>query len=188
MTPGETTSRRAPHGATPELETTRLRLRPLEAGDREALFRVYAEPQVSRNLLIQPRSLAEFRRPFHLMIDLASTLGMWVIIHKQDDRLIGRCGFYPCSELPDEPPELAYLLSKDYWGIGLGTEAARRCVDYAFTAHAWPEIVAMARVENTASARVLRKLGMTVAQRLEVRGIATDLYRLPRPAYRSEVL
>jgi ribosomal-protein-alanine N-acetyltransferase len=166
-----------------ELETTRLRLRPLTVGDRDALYTIYAEPEVSRNLITRPQSIEEFHQPFDQMLELSSTLGMWAIMHKGDDRLIGRCGYYPFSEPPVGTPELAYLLSRAYWGLGLATETARRCLDFAFSEQAWPEVVAMVRLGNAASARVLRKVGMELLRRIEVRGISADLYRLQRSSF-----
>jgi len=168
-----------------ELETTRLRLRPLTAGDRDALYRIYAEPDVSRHLITRPQSTAEFHQPFEQMLALSSTLGMWAIIHKDDGDLIGRCGFYPFLDPSGEIPELAYLLSRAHWGRGLATEAARRCLDFAFSERAWPEVVALVRLGNAASARVLRKLGMELLRRIDVRGVAADLYRIQRRSYPS---
>src|SRR5262245_58895778 len=131
-----------------ELETLRLRLRPLTAADREALYDIYAEPEMAGKLITRPASSGAFREPFDQMLEFASTLGMWAIVHRVDDRLIGRCGYYLYSDPPAHTPELAYLLSRQYWGMGLATEAARRCLEYAFSEQAWPEVVAMVRVGN----------------------------------------
>ena len=168
-----------------ELNTIRLRLRPLVAGDRDALYSISAEAEVIQHLIMRPQSIEEFRQPFDQMLELSSTLGMWAIVHKDDDRLIGRCGYFPCSEVATGTPELVYLLSRAYWGVGLATEAARRCLEYAFCEHAWPEVVAMVRIGNAASVRVLRKLGMDRLRPIDVRGIAADLYRLRRTVYLS---
>ena len=166
-----------------DLVTARLLLRPLTAADGDALFRVYAEPDVSRNLITRPRSIEEFQEPFDQMVALASTLGMWAIVH--DGRLIGRCGFFPFSEDPAGVPELAYLLSGAHWGRGLATEAARRCLEFAFDEQGWPEVVAVVRPENVASARVLRKVGMRLLRRIEIRGIPADLHRVERTSFRE---
>src|SRR5262249_15033907 len=97
------------------LGTARPRFVPLAPADFEPLYAVYSEPEVSRHLLTQPRSRDEFRRPFEQMLESSSTLGMWMIVDKADNRSIGRCGFYPFSEPPVGTPELAYLLSRAYW-------------------------------------------------------------------------
>lgn len=163
-----------------QLETPRLYLRPLTPGDHDALYRIYAEPEVARNLITRPRSIEEFRQPFDQMVELSSTLGMWAMLHKDDGRLIGRCGYYPFSGPPVGTPELAYLLSRAHWGMGLATEAAARCLQYAFVARRWPEVVAVVRPENTASTRVLSKLGMELVRRMEIRGVPADLYQISR--------
>jgi RimJ/RimL family protein N-acetyltransferase/predicted amidohydrolase len=163
-----------------QIETERLRLRPLTPGDHDALYMIYADPEVNRYLLTQPQSREEFSRPFQQMIDLSSTLGMWAIIDKANERVIGRCGFYPFSEA--ETPELAYLLSPAYWGAGLATEAARRCLAYAFGERRWAEVVAMVRPENHPSARVLIKVGMQRLRTINVRGNTMDLYRMRAPS------
>jgi len=165
-----------------ELETARLRLRPLTAGDHDALYGIYSEPEVARGLITPPRSIEEFQQRLDQMLDLASTFGMWAILRKNDGRLIGRCGYYPCSVPPEGAPELAYLLSRASWGVGLATEATRRCLEFAFSEQGWPEVVAMVRLGNAASARVLSKLGLKVVRRIEVRGVPADLYRVAAPA------
>jgi RimJ/RimL family protein N-acetyltransferase len=163
------------------LETARLRLVPVSTGDFDALYAVYSEPEVSRFLITQPRSREEFRAVFAQMLELSASLGMWMIVDKADDHPIGRCGFYPYAGPPAAAPELAYLLSHAYWSRGLATEAAARCLDFAFRLRGWPEVVAMVRPENLLSVRVLSKLGMRRLRRITVRGIPADLYRRERP-------
>jgi hypothetical protein len=46
------------------LDTPRLRLRPLIAGARQALYDIQAGPEMARKLITRPRSIEEFRQPF----------------------------------------------------------------------------------------------------------------------------
>src|SRR5262249_59633735 len=100
-----------------------------------------------------------------------SALGRGATVQKEESRLIGGWGYSPCSDPPGGPRELAYLLSRPNWGMGLATEVARRCLDFAFSEQGWPEVMAMVRRSNAASARVLRKVGMERLRPIEVRGI-----------------
>jgi ribosomal-protein-alanine N-acetyltransferase len=57
--------------------------------------------------------------------------------------------------------ELMYALGKAAWGKGYATEAVRAAVRYAFEDAGIGHMVALAVPENTASRRVMEKLGMT---------------------------
>ena len=56
---------------------------------------------------------------------------------------------------------LGYALAYEYWGKGVTTEAAQALIDYAFESHSPHLIMAWCISENTGSARVMQKLGMT---------------------------
>lgn len=55
------------------------------------------------------------------------------VIFRQDDRMIGYCGFFPQTVDGIEELEIGYRLDPAYWGRGIATEAARAVRDYAFT-------------------------------------------------------
>ena len=73
-----------------------------------------------------------------------------------DGDLIGGVGL---TTQRDEPHELGYWLSRDYWGFGFATEAATALVDYGITERKLATIIATYFVGNDASAKVLSKLG-----------------------------
>lgn len=56
---------------------------------------------------------------------------------------------------------LGFVLGRTHWGQGLGSEAAREVVRYAFEALALDQVTAEAAVRNVASLRILAKLGFT---------------------------
>ena len=56
---------------------------------------------------------------------------------------------------------MGYILSRDAWGHGYGTEAARRLVRFGFEIMKAHKIIATSAPENHASVRVLEKAGMT---------------------------
>jgi RimJ/RimL family protein N-acetyltransferase len=59
-----------------------------------------------------------------------------------------------------EEPELWYELTHKAWGRGIATEAAQACVRYAFEEVGMERVIAGADAPNTASLRVIEKLGM----------------------------
>jgi [ribosomal protein S5]-alanine N-acetyltransferase len=87
----------------------------------------------------------------------ANSFCRWKIIEKSSGEIIGSCGFARPRETPEI--ELGYLLARESWGKGYATEIARAAADYGFKKLGFREIIALTDVENTASQRVLEKIG-----------------------------
>lgn len=66
---------------------------------------------------------------------------------------------YGSDEPPRADPELGYRLRRAVWGAGLATEGSVALLDRAFAA-GFPRVWAQTMTVNTASRRVLTKLGM----------------------------
>ena len=94
------------------------------------------------------------RRRFQLAITL-----------EDDGHLIGNCGL---RRKPDNDWEadLGYELAPEYWGRGYATEAAGALVNYGFQELALDRISSWCIADNTASARVLERLGFRQEGRL----------------------
>jgi len=163
------------------IETARLRLEPLRPAHAERLYAIYSERAVRRFLITRPRGRDHFARVFDQALSFGSTHGMWAVIDKSTNELTGRIGFFAFGE--SARPELAFLLSERWWGKGLATEAAVATVSYGFARREWIEIVAMVRPANTASIRVLTKLGMTAEGPIRVRRVQAVLYRVGRDEF-----
>lgn len=91
---------------------------------------------------------------------------------------IGFCGIQPLAETGDI--EIGWWLSKEYWGRGLATEAARCALSDAFERVGLHRVVAIAMEENRASTRIMEKLGMRYEKRIEHRGVEVVLYAVER--------
>jgi ribosomal-protein-alanine N-acetyltransferase len=57
--------------------------------------------------------------------------------------------------------EVAYTITREYWGQGLATEAAKAILDYGFEHLNLSRLVSVIDSENIASQRVAEKIGMT---------------------------
>lgn len=64
-------------------------------------------------------------------------------------------------ERPPRCAEIGYMLHPDHWGKGLATEAAGLLLTLGFDTLGLHRIEAVTRPDNTASRRILEKLGMT---------------------------
>lgn len=139
----------------PELSTPRLLLRPFMADDLDALAAIYADPEVMRMNGSGVRSRAETEMMLAANAEGWQTRGSgdWAVTWRATGELVGLCGFV-------RPAELGYILSRASWGQGIATEAATACVAYGFERLGYGEISASAAAVNTASRRVLEKLGM----------------------------
>ena len=83
--------------------------------------------------------------------------GRWAVEHLDDGAFLGWCGFR--YDADDDRFDLGYRFLESTWGRGIGAEAALACMQWADEALAGREIVGRARVENTASLRILEKCG-----------------------------
>jgi [ribosomal protein S5]-alanine N-acetyltransferase len=73
--------------------------------------------------------------------------------------------------------EIAYVLHPDHWGRGLGTEIARLLLRWGFEQHRLHRVFATSDPRNTASAGVLRKVGMAHEGRLRQTLLIRDGWR-----------
>lgn len=85
--------------------------------------------------------------------------GLWVLIGT-DQQFQGVCGF--CDPL--EKCDLLISIAPPYWGQGLATESARCVLKYVFDTLGFPQIRSTVDQPNTASIRVLEKLGTSLVK------------------------
>lgn len=145
------------------LETKRLILRRLEPGDLDNLYALYRDPEVRRYFPEGTLTLEETREELEWFLNghpEHPELGLWATILKENRRFIGRCGLLPWTIDGKYEVEVAYLLAKEYWGKGLGTEAAQGVLDYGFNQLNIARLVCLIDKENLASIKVATKIGM----------------------------
>ena len=146
------------------LETKRLILRHLLPGDLNSLFALYCDSDVVRYIPDAPRSYEETKEELEWFTNghpKHPELGLWATIHKESGEFIGRCGLLPWTIDGHNEVEVAYLISKAYWGQGLGTEAAQAILEYGFNSLHLPRLISLIDEDNLASIKVAEKIGMT---------------------------
>jgi RimJ/RimL family protein N-acetyltransferase len=173
-------------GPVVEVLTARIRLRRIETGDVPRWHReVFSDPGVMRYL--PSGAPVPLRRTHEVLgrFDGAWTgagFGPWGVELRATGELVGHCGLRRVEELPGEV-EVLYALGRDHWGNGYATEAARASLRYGFERLGLPRILAFAVPANTASRRVMQRLGMGFERRARLFGIDVVVYGLERDAF-----
>ena len=149
-------------------ETERLLFRPHEPADLDAYCAMEQDPEVRRCVGGAPRTREAAEARFSAALQPATDrLRLWATVLKSTGAYIGRCGIYPHFEgditIPGEGV-LAFYLARPYWRQGLATEAGAAFVRFGFEELGLQKIVATVQEGNSASLRVLQKLGFTLAR------------------------
>jgi ribosomal-protein-alanine N-acetyltransferase len=114
--------------------------------------------------------------------------GWWAVELKNTDELnvvvdtnLSLIGWNGLQYLPDtDEVEVGYLLARPYWGYGLAAEGARPAIKMGFEAFGLKEIVGIVHPENTASVRVLEKIGMSFTCQAHYFGMPVRRYAIRR--------
>jgi ribosomal-protein-alanine N-acetyltransferase len=167
------------------LETDRLAFRRLEPGDLDSLFALYRDPEIRRYFPEGTLTLEETNDELEWFLDghpEHPELGLWATIHKQTNQFIGRCGLLPWTIEDRSEVEVAYLLSKAFWGRGLATEAGRGIASHGFGDLGLSRLICLIDPANRPSIRVAEKIGMSFEKQLEDEAGPFLLYSRTAPA------
>ena len=144
-----------------ELETARLRLRPLRGSDVDAVFAYASDPEVARYVAFERHtSLGDSREFVADCLKRYSELivAPWGIELKSGSALIGTIGVTHASE-SNLRVEVGYAIARQHWNQGYVTEALRAVVPFLFAELPIERVQAFLIPENGASLRVLEKAG-----------------------------
>lgn len=116
--------------------------------------------------------------------------GLGRVSLKHDNTPIGLCGLLKRDYLPH--PDIGYALLPQFTGQGYAVEIAQQTLDFAFDQLGLPAVQATVMPANTASIRVLEKLGMTLEGPIRPAGVGQELLlfgkQAPRPNQTVPVL
>lgn len=143
----------------PEIETERLILREILPEDVGQVFAIFSDPKVTQHYDLytytdigQARELIEF---FDESFELERAI-RWGIARKDDDLLIGTCGFVWLRRYRGE---IGYELSSRYWRQGFMSEALHAIIEFGYAELKLNRIEALVMAANQPSAGLLTKLG-----------------------------
>lgn len=145
---------------TPEIETEHLRLRKFTHDDIPALLEILQDREVNRFLpwfpLESMKDAQLFFETRYLSVYEQPNGYAYAVCLKNDDTPVG---YINADSSPSH--DLGYGLRKEYWNRGIITEAGKALVNQIRTDGIFPFLTATHDVNNTASGKVMEKLGMT---------------------------
>lgn len=171
----------------PILETPRLILRPFREEDLDLLVPLMANTGFMRF------SLGVFSRE-QTAAFLDKVIGwerrglpsQFAVIHRDENRLIGYCGFFHQQVDGADEIEIGYRLHPDYWNQGLATEAAQAVRDHGFADLKLSRVISLIHPDNLPSRRVAEKNGMKLEKETVFRGFPTLVFAIRREEWLAE--
>jgi len=146
----------------PFIQTSRLSFRDFTADDYEAVHVYASDAEVTRYTAFGPNTPEQTRGFLQLVSSESSQADRanysFALIHKQTNELIGSCGLTR-SDTNGPQYSFGYALHKDWWRQGLASEATAGLVRFGFDELRAHRLWAHVFVGNTASEKLLQKLG-----------------------------
>jgi RimJ/RimL family protein N-acetyltransferase len=103
--------------------------------------------------------------------------GLWVLRDLATGRVAGTAGLRHVDIEGAAEVELRCALFPEFWGRGLGTDAARACVTIGRDWLGLPSVVGLTAPANPASQRVLSKAGLAFEREVMQRHVPRLLFR-----------
>ena len=146
------------------LETERLVLRPYEERDYDALYAMQSDAEVARWLYNEPRDHDEVRELLGRKIEGSEWRdeGDWLsgaVVLRETGDVVGDLALHWVSK-EHRTGEIGFVFDPARQGRGYATEASRAFLSLAFEDFALHRVIGRAEARNSASVRVLEKLGM----------------------------
>ena len=171
------------------LTSERLRLRPVTGRDFSAIAAMDSDPRVMRYLCLKSPvpSYEQALEEVHSILDLRAPSGggTWAITCRTTQTFFGWVWVVLLGDVPYI--DLGYRLAPKFWGHGYATEAGRQIAHHAFLDLGIPHLTALIHPLNLASARVVEKVGLSLAWTVDTFGTALDRYAVSRARYIGSV-
>ena len=139
-----------------EVETARLRLRPIVAGDWPAILSYMSDPRVTAFL---PEGLLDEAAAQTFSQKHSGEHGEAIaVVEKASAQMVGHMVFHPW--FAPETHEIGWAFHHEHQKKGYATEAGRALLTYAFGTLSAHRVIATCQPENPASWRVAERLGL----------------------------
>lgn len=162
-------------------ESARIIFRHWQEGDAAFLFRLNRDPEVTRftdDVVFDTTDEAGLYLEENNYFQ-NNDCSRWLLQLKSNGELAGWCGLKH-TQHQRHIAELGFRISKLYRGFGYATEAAAGLLKFGFVDLKLTAIIARVAIDNTASQRVIEKLGMHFEKEEECGHHPAKLYGLSK--------
>jgi [ribosomal protein S5]-alanine N-acetyltransferase len=148
----------------PIVETERFLLRKMNATDAQSLFELFSDGDVTKHMGVEP--LFEVKQAEELIQFMNSLFRdkkafRWAIVKKDNNSLIGTCGFNSWEMNRGSRGEIGYDLSKKHWRRGYMTEIIKAVIHFGFETAGLYRIEAFTNLDALPSIHFLQSMGFT---------------------------
>lgn len=152
------------------LETERLRIRALTIIDAGFMMQLMNTPTWIKNIgnrnVNDKTSASNYIANNIINSYNINGFGLFLVTQKKDNQSAGICGIVKREGLTI--PDLGFALMPNYEGKGIATEASKAVIKYAKESLQIAQLAGITKPENTASIRVLEKVGMEFKQIIQL--------------------
>ena len=159
------------------IETERLILREVEAGDGEFMLDLLNQPSFIKYIGDRNVRTVEAARDFienrYRESYRVNGYGLWAVEAKETGAALGICGFVKRDTLPDADIGFAFL--PQFAGKGFALEAAVGTMKYGAEILNFKRVLAITSQDNEKSGRLLEKLGFAFEELIKLGDDAEEL-------------
>jgi [ribosomal protein S5]-alanine N-acetyltransferase len=143
-------------------QTPRLHIRLLTMDDLDLFFALQSDAEMMRYIRPPETDIEPVRERVAFLQQYAQNypgMGSVLALWKTTGQPAASGVLRHIEYQPDNGLEIGYMVLRDFWGQGIGSEMAKGLADYAFERFDAPQVTAFTDPENGASQRVLEKAG-----------------------------
>lgn len=147
----------------PTLTTDRLILRRIAVSDTDDMYEYACLDEVTKYLTWYPNPDKEYTHDYLEYLGTRYRVGDffdWAVTLKESGKMIGTCGFSRFN-YTDDSAEVGYVINPKYRGNGYAPEALAEVLRFGFENLGLNRLEARYMNGNSASRRVMEKVGMT---------------------------
>ncbi len=155
------------------MHTDRLTLRPFVQGDLADLYEYSKSPNVGKSAGLKPHE--DIRESANVLRRFIDNDSVWAVVKIPEGKVIGAVQLCADDKRQNiKARTFGCVMSEDYWGLGLGVEALKAVVRYAFEELDLDIVSTYCCTFNERSRRMINRCGFVLEGTLRMVGKTYD--------------